>query len=275
MALHNLKWGKSALLFLLLTVSALQAGNFSLTSTLGMSRGDYFYNQALNNYLFSLGGRYTTEKWSFATYVSYLLQNNDQTRRVGGMLLPADGSHNNGQHGNMMGESGMMSDTHTLLGGLGDWYVYGTYRLLSSGKRMPEVQLAAQIKIPTASTNNGFGSGKTDFCGGLAFRKSVQRWLFYSEVGYSWLGDPAGVVYLDSWRFSFGTGYVFVPQRFSAMVNYYNYGKILSGYAAPAELGFTGYLKLGEGRNLLLLISRGLNDLAADFSLSFGIEQSF
>jgi hypothetical protein len=77
--------------------------------------------------------------------------------------------------------------------GLGDIEVTLQFLAREEGRAMPALALAAEEKFPTA-TNRQIGSGRADFTPYLIASKRLGHFDVHANVGYSFMGRPAGLV---------------------------------------------------------------------------------
>ncbi|HKW08955.1 MAG TPA: transporter, partial [Gemmatimonadaceae bacterium] len=76
--------------------------------------------------------------------------------------------------------------------GVGDLEVTLQYLARGEGRLMPALALAAEEKLPTA-TNRQIGTGRADFTPYLIASKHIGRNEVHANVGYSFMGKPAGL----------------------------------------------------------------------------------
>ena len=79
--------------------------------------------------------------------------------------------------------------------GIGDLRLTGSYTLSSAPVGL---SLSAQVKLPTASTAKGIGTGKTDVAVGGELFKQMGRVTPYLDLAYTMPGSPAGYHLDDS-----------------------------------------------------------------------------
>ena len=72
--------------------------------------------------------------------------------------------------------------------GLGDITVGAAFILLRENLFMPRIELAGDVKLPSAAS--GLGTGKTDYAARVNLYRTLLPWLTtYGSVGYDWVGD--------------------------------------------------------------------------------------
>ncbi len=78
----------------------------------------------------------------------------------------------------------------TTNSGIGDAVLGVTWSLPAAVTGNWLVDLGARVKLPTASANQGLGTGETDGSFSLDIARSVGAWTLYAGAGYRILGDP-------------------------------------------------------------------------------------
>jgi hypothetical protein len=76
--------------------------------------------------------------------------------------------------------------------GPGDLEITGTYVALPESGKRPAIALAIEAKIPTARNVN-IGTTKADYAGYLIMSKRAGRFDSHANLGYTIVGQPAGV----------------------------------------------------------------------------------
>jgi hypothetical protein len=75
--------------------------------------------------------------------------------------------------------------------GLGDLEATLSYLVVQERKRLPALEVAGEIKPPTAR-NAIIGTGKTDFSGYLFASKRHGKSDMHANIGYTFVGKPSG-----------------------------------------------------------------------------------
>ncbi len=97
--------------------------------------------------------------------------------------------------------------------GLGDLEVTLSYLLAKEGKRRPALAIAGEVKAPTAR-DALIGTGKADFAAYLFASKKFGKFDTHVNVGYTFVGKPAGVQVSNTANFAFATEY-FLNKKFT------------------------------------------------------------
>jgi hypothetical protein len=279
MATKELRHQPLALLIFLLSLAAgtINAkGQWSVSSSLQYSSGNYIYEQNTSTFYLYGGLRYRSNRWQMSASIPLITQNSDLVTGGGGTFFPS--THHSGEspgsshHGRgMSGESGFSEMTM----GLGDLYLNGTYRLLPENPKRPYLALSIRLKAPTASTQNGFGSGEFDYGASLTLRKRFDSYIAISEIGFWTLGDPPGVTYRDPLVVGVGGGKFFNAGNTGILLYYETYSTIVEGVPPLRQLSLGLNRRLSPGLMLSIIGAAGLSDSTPDVSLSGGLEWQF
>src|SRR5690606_9158993 len=76
--------------------------------------------------------------------------------------------------------------------GPGDINLYATYSLESLYSRGLFVDFTGRVKAPTASFNDGLGTGAWDFAFQADVAQAIGDFVPFATVGYRFTGDPTG-----------------------------------------------------------------------------------
>jgi len=140
--------------------------------------------------------------------------------------------------------------------GLADTYIRYQYRRLLQHRRVL-VELKTQIKIPTADSKRGLGTGKYDADMRLAYRHFLRFFWLSAQAKYKWRQDLTTIELKETWGVDAGFIYAWSP-GFSTMLQ------------AQFEQAHTAF---GENKkNIILLNSL---KLARPLSLSIYISKGF
>jgi hypothetical protein len=249
---------------------------WSVSSSLQYSTGNYIFEQNTSTFYLYGGLRYRSNRWQMSASIPLVTQNSDLVTGGGGTFFPSthhkDASAGNSHHGRgMSGDTGFSDMTM----GLGDLYLNGTYQLLPENLKHPYLALTARLKVPTAGTQNGFGSGEFDYGASLTLRKRFGSYLAIGEAGFWVLGDPPEVTYKDPLVVGIGAGKFFSGGRTGILFYYETYTAILEGLEPLRQLSLGLNHRLSPGLMLSMIAAAGFSDSVPDVSLSSGIEWSF
>lgn len=254
---------------------------WTVSTSILYSRGSFLSQSTNNIFYFYAGGGYQSERWGINVSIPLVNQTNGGASQVGGMILSNGntmGSNNGSMSGGgMMGNSGGNTNqgttsSSTSHSGIGDILLSGSYNICSEDSWIVGASANAFLKIPSADQQNGFGTGKLDNGYSLSVKKSVQTFVVLGDVGYMFLGNPANVSYIDPISYGLGIGKYFEEGRYSLLLYYQGYSKILDGYNSPQTLALGINDKISSNVILTLIGSKGLSDVTPDLSLSVGMK---
>lgn len=281
--------GRSSLMVLsvcvLLSAASVHAQtNWYATGYLQYSQGNYIFGSNTSTFYLVPGLRYESGGWSASVILPIVSQNNNLVTGAGGMLLPHGGSNMNMSSGTggMMGDNGSstMGGMSSLVG-LGDLFLTGECQIIhpdideSTGgfgtdANSPILGIDVQVKVPTASTLNNFGTGKFDFGGSLNYRQLFGVYVIMANAGYLVLGKPAGVDFKNPFSYGGGVGRFVGHGNFSLALMYQGYTTILFGYPPPNQASLGLNFKATSDLIWTLLLSKGLTDTAPSFGITGG-----
>jgi len=175
------------------------AGEWTAFSNIQFTRGNYSLENSTSTYYFSGGIRYRIHRWNLYATIPLIIQNSAVVTGVGGIVIPSmhgstdqtGGSPHGGGMNGMM-DNGTMSSMVVVLG---DFYLYGEYVLFPERAAWPFISVNLKLKVPTAGTDNNFGTGEFDYGSGITLRKSLNSYLGFIDLSYWILGDPSGLNY--------------------------------------------------------------------------------
>ena len=156
--------------------------------------------------------------------------------------------------------------------GIGDLRLTGSYTL----SELPVgVSLSAQVKLPTASTAKGIGTGKADVAVGGELFKRLGRVTPYLDVAYTMPGSPAGYRLDDSLSGQVGAA-MQLGKRVRGHLGY-AYAQAISPMLDDQQSLAAG-INVGVTRRVTLAmygsagVSRGAPDVVAGMQIGFGFD---
>ncbi len=246
------------------------SGNASVQFLGGNAGGGHY----VSTYVYG-GLRYQEERFNLSLNIPVVLNSDGSFTQVGGIFVP--NGHNDGDedHGGMFHDGSMMEDGTGMMSsldvGLGDLYLYGSYKLVMQKDVLPEISLDGYVKFPTATPGMNIGTGKYDFNIAVSLRKTISRFLFYTQIGYLFLGKTDNAEVVDPVTFSIGAGVLLGSGNHGLFVGYDSYSTIVRGFASPKQIAIGYSYYVNPDLSYSFITSFGLNDSTSDFSLSGGI----
>ncbi len=148
--------------------------------------------------------------------------------------------------------------------GLGDVQLKGKYFWLEETEASPGIDWAGRVKLPTASDEDGLGTGKVDVGFGPELYKWFKSLIVFGNLELVVRDKPSGST-IKSTRldYSVGTGYRFTD-RFSSYLSLDGGTPSSSGTDAPLEWVLSSIYRLTATADLEGYVLAGLSDGSPD-----------
>lgn len=254
--------GVPGLLLLLLLFSAVahsQTGWYAIGSV--QASGGQFATATYSRvYTVSTGLRYQAEEYGLTVVLPFVSSNSGLTQSSGSTMP----SGMNPSLGSTMSGNGMDL-------GIGDLNGYFDYRAYSDDESSIAVYVNGQVKAPTSSPNKNIGTGQWDLSGSITVRKTMGDYLGFVDVGYLDIGDPDGITYNNPFSYGVGVGRFFEDGKYSLLLYYGGYSKILDIYDPPQQISLGSNYRLSENVILSMIGSKGIGNSVPDFTFSGGV----
>jgi hypothetical protein len=159
--------------------------------------------------------------------------------------------------------------------GLGDILLEAEYAILQDRGLVPEIAPFLEIKLPTADSSQGLGTGAVDETLGVSIAKAFGAgWTGHLEIWYTFVGVPAHVRLHDALGWLVGVGYNVT--RSLTLAAYVEGGTtVTSDTDNPLDVRVEAEYKLGETFGLLARTSIGLTRASPDYTVSGGMRVRF
>lgn len=192
----------------------------------------------------------------YATIVPFMYQNTTNLVSVSG--LPVRGKMHQGA------QAALEKESET---GIGDTTVGLTFFALNEAPGMPEIDLLASVKIPTADEDKGLGTGEFDYSVGLTLSKGLRDWSCYGTLEYNFLGDPGGDYDIDNYAsVTLGLTRRCLPNLNNTL--YLFAGQAISDYSdEQLEIGIKSRLSVDKNNELSVYLSKGLADGSPEYGM--------
>jgi hypothetical protein len=154
--------------------------------------------------------------------------------------------------------------------GVGDPSVNVYYRVLEERRLWPSVTVLADLKVPIASVERGFGTGAWDAGFGLSISKGIGAFMVFATGEYWILGDMPGLSLNNTFAYSVSIGRPLVAMRLAGMLSVTGSTAFIDGSTPPASLGvgLTGFS--GRGHGVMVTANVGLTRSSPDLGVSVG-----
>ena len=128
---------------------------------------------------------------------------------------------------------GTAPGTRVTEAGLGDLVLRGRYYALDQANWWPTIALTARLKIPTAQSSRGLGTGKPDEGFGIETSRTLgEKWVIFVDAGFTFIGKPAGFNLQNQWNYDLGFGYYFTKALILSAY-YEEYRTVIQGNQNP------------------------------------------
>jgi len=158
--------------------------------------------------------------------------------------------------------------------GVGDLLLKVSYTVLEERDFVPEIAPYVKIKFPTADSDRGLGTGEFDETIGVDLSKRLIDGLFgFVTLSYTFVGDPPGTNFRDSFGWSVGPAYSIGPLSLFTFLD--GSTAISPGQSDPLELRVGAEYRLTRALKFTGAVTRGLSNGSADWGGSLGFTFRF
>lgn len=168
----------------LLAAPAVRAADIDVALSTHYSTGDYGEDDSIDVVYAPAVVRMETGAWQFKAIVPFLRISGGSTT----IELP----------------TGPVTTENGTNEGLGDIVVEGSYAVAPLLDWAPWVDIIARMKLPTASEDDGLGTGEVDFSPEIELLRRYGRWTPFASLGFRVLGDTSDATYRDGFLASAG-----------------------------------------------------------------------
>ncbi|MEE9132287.1 MAG: transporter [Gemmatimonadota bacterium] len=261
----------AGVVFTTLAASLPAAGQeVSYSGSLQYATGRYLYTERASSLFFFNGISAIAGPLRLSASVPVIMQSTAFLSYTGGGLVPS------GTDTGMGDRVATVADTATYRQfGLGDPLAHADLRLLGEGSVMPAVRITADVKVPIADVERGFGTGEWDYAGGLSLSKSLGLTLVFLDVSYWVLGDFPDQELKDPITYSLAVGHPIARARLGLFASLFGNTEILDGVEPPMQLSLGLNYLVAPGTSISGSAAFGLTESSPDLSLSFGWLLSF
>jgi hypothetical protein len=253
-----------------------QAAQFTLSTGLNYSSGDYGGASKTQLWYVPVTGKVVTGPMTLKLTVPYL-----RVKAPSNVTVIVD-SGAGGSSGVGGGESegegdggGGTAPSITTRDGLGDVTFSMAYKLWDDSRMPVGMDVGGKIKFGTADTSKGLGTGKNDY---NLYTEIYRVWdnklNTFINIGYRWYGDTASTNFRNAGLFSAGLAYP-MSRALSVGLDYGYRQKLLTSLDAASEA--TTYLnyKLPSGHKLQFYAVKGFTRASPDWGAGMTIAMPF
>ena len=160
--------------------------------------------------------------------------------------------------------------------GMGDIIVRGRYYALDARGWLPTVAICAHVKAPTASADDGLGTGRPDEGIGVEVSRVVGGGLMAMvDGGYTFIGKPDGSEFSNRWWYSVGAAKSLANGVVNLSVFFEEYRAIVPDFSNSRDVLTVLSLRSGSGWRVQLLGEFGLSEGAPDLGFILGASRRF
>ena len=159
--------------------------------------------------------------------------------------------------------------------GLGDIILRGRYYLVEERDYVPLIAITGRIKLPTASGQQGLGTGALDHGYGIEMSKLIgEKWLAFLDGGYNFIGNPDSVELQNQYWYDVGAGY-YLTKNLLASVYFEEYRALVPGLVNIRDFFFGMNYKASSAWRFNGGVAVGVSNGAPDYVVSIGSSYRF
>jgi hypothetical protein len=236
--------------------------SFTLSAGLDFSRGKYNLPVDTRVLYLPLTFKFNNGPWSFSLSGGYSQSNSPDNVFLGPDSKP------------YVDRNEIITGSRRKNSGFGDLYLSATYSIDSLYDNQIYVDFTGRIKIPTANSSQGLGTGKVDYTAQIDVSKLFGNIMPFATVGYRILGKTPEYTLQNSFFFSVGASY-YLTYDTSIGISYDYRQSATFGYQDPKEIYgyFDMQINSNWGMNIYGVI--GLDETAPDAALGFQLRYKF
>ena len=239
-------------------------GDFSVGTGFNYSTGKYGASQETRIVSIPFSARYETDKWLLKATVPWLSVTSPAN------VIPGIGSFDNSGRGGS-GRRRSFAGTQTE-SGLGDATLSATYTAFYDEDARRGLDLTGRLKLPTADSDKGLGTGSTDESMQVDLYQSVDRLTLFGDVGYTNFGHSDVVELKNAVNYGVGLSNK-IGDDDSVGVSYDARQKASVGGAPQRELTAFWNHHLARATKLQAYVLKGFAQGSPDFG--FGVSALF
>lgn len=244
---------------LLLSNFALAETQFSWTSGLDFSSGNYGSANTTEIWYVPLTGRLETGDWQFKLTVPYVRIKSPS----GGVIIGYDANGTPIRSG---------AGVPVVESGLGDVAIAATYGLVARPNVL--VDVTGKAKFGTASVSKGLGTGENDLGMALDAYFPLGKATPFISLGYKWPGNPAGQNLRNTRQAGVGVGYK-ISDVWSAGGMYDWRSPATATGTSQRDLTVYAVYKPVPKWKVQGYASKGFSDASADYGLGLMVSHSY
>jgi hypothetical protein len=236
-----------------------EAGKFSLETGMDYNTGKYGGSQSTDIFYVPLTGKYQGKEWTLRLTVPYI-----QITGPASVISVMNGITLTGA---------ATSNTPLTRSGLGDVVGAATHNVYNGGSGGLIVNLTGKVKLGTASSSQGLGTGQNDYALQSDLYQISGSYTTFGTLGYKIYGSPPGYTLNNIFYGSAGESYKFTQETSSgAMVSLGQ--KVISTGSPLVEAIFFVNHKLDKTWKAQGYFLKGFTNGVPDFGLGATVAHS-
>lgn len=241
------------------------------TGSVQMARGTYIFTQPTSGYFLFNGLSFASGPFTLTASIPLIYQSTPYLSYTGVGVLPSGGTESSAVSQRQGREPVVLPEVVEYKQyGVGDPLFTAGLRLWKESAAAPAIELSAQVKLPLADVDQGFGTGRADYSVGLSLSKRLGSVFLFADAAYWILGDLPELELQDAWAYGLSVGHAFSGGKYALLASYSGYTEVIAGVAPPSSLGLGFSVKVGAMSSLMLNAAFGLSESSPDLSLSVG-----
>jgi len=255
----------------LVTASAVPAQEVNYTGSLQFTTGNYIFTERTSSLYFYNGVSVTHKAFRFSVSIPVIQQSTPWISYGGAGMIPSGGTQNSDVGGRKgRGRAAIVDTTSFDQVGLGDPLFHADFEVLRESKVFPSIRFMADVKLPVAEVDRGFGTGEWDYSGGLSLAKAVGGSFVFADMAYWILGDLPDLELQNPVAYSIAAGRLFAAGKIGLLASLSGYTRILEDIDPPVQIGLGINYRLDSKRSLNGSAAFGVTESTPDFSISVG-----
>lgn len=234
-----------------------ESGKYSLGTGMDYNTGKYGGTQSTNMLYIPVTGKYQYQSWTLKLTVPYL--------RITGPL-------------NVINGVGVVTNAAnapiTTRSGLGDVVASASHPVYYDAKTGLLVNLTGKIKLGTASSTQGMGTGKNDYMFQSDIYQVTGNLTNFGTIGYKIYGNPAGYKLNNILYGSLGGSYKFDQKTSGGMMLSVGEKSTTTGSSRLEAIFFAGH-KLDKRWKAQGYVLKGFTKSVPDFGAGASIAYQF
>jgi hypothetical protein len=262
-----------SVLLLLIPLGSSAAGDLDLTyyGSFEYATGEYLFTQPTNSVYIVNGVALSTGRLQISGDIPVILQNTPWVSFAGGDLIPTGGSQHENVSLKKRGRKVSLADTaSTSNAGIGDPQLSMDLTFLEEGVKMPWVDLSAEVKIPVADVDQGFGTGTWDFGSGISLGKWLGENRLSVALTYWILGDLEDLQLKNPLTYRLTWGRSLSDSKYGIQLTASGSTEMIQNADPPVRVSFGIDYEVSPRTDILTDVTVGLTESASDFSISLG-----